>query len=104
MHYVTEASFSKSEATRFMELPPEIRDRLSGNGAVCFLSKSGNQIEFVYAAADIDGTGERFALLSAKCRLSRGGWNPLMLQNYANQVGLRLENIKSFEKYFNRDV
>lgn len=87
-----------------MEIPVEIRGRLEGNGAVCFVSKTGNQIEFVYNAVDIDGDGSRIALLSAKCRLTRGGWNPLMLQNYAESVGLHLENIRSFERYFARDV
>lgn len=97
LHYVTEASFSKSEATRFKELPVEIRSRLRGNGAVAFISKTGNQIEFVYGAENIDG---RTAIMSAKCRLDRGAWNPLMLQDYAERVGLHLENLRRFKEFY----
>lgn len=87
--------------TLYNEIPAEIKSRLSDNGAVCFVSKTGNQILFVYRAHDIEEG--RVAILSAKCRLTRGSWNPLMLQNYAEMVGLKLDNIRSFQQYFNRE-
>jgi len=37
---------------------------------------------------------------SRRLRISGGAWSPLMLQNYANAVGLNLVGIKRFEQLY----
>ena len=42
-----------------------------------------------------------YVLSSQLYRILGGGtWNPHMLQNYANEVGIVLEGIPRFEKYY----
>jgi hypothetical protein len=90
---IEEASFNCSEKTLFMNLTNKVRNDLKGNDAVCFVSKGGNQMLFVWRQA-----GE--ILASVRLRLLHGTWDPLMLQNYANEVGLELEGLPRFEIYF----
>ena len=83
---------------------------LKTNEAVMFLSKGGDQVRFVFAKLE----AQRDELLpdtkwnaewiycihtALTVRLD-GAFNPLMLQNIANRVGLRLEGFKLFEEHY----
>jgi hypothetical protein len=41
-------------------------------------------------------------LRSVRLRMTSGEWNPNMLQNYANAVGLTLNGRERFETIYNR--
>lgn len=103
LKFIAEADFRKSEATIWQEkaaageLPP-----LRPGEVVCFISTNRRQIVFVQAprewhtASSLDC--QVFA--SRRLRLTRGGWNPLMLKNYAEEVGLVLDGLRRFEEHF----
>jgi hypothetical protein len=64
-----------------------------------FISKTGNQVVFIFRDPEVDFNGvSRRVVDSRRLRLGSGTWNPYMLQNYANSVGIKLEGIKSFEQ------
>jgi len=100
---VIECSFQRSEATNLalFRKQPHFPGELSVGEAFLFLSKSGNQIIFVFRSPiDFDGpSGKTWGVTdSRRLRLSGGSWSPYMLQNYANEVGLHLVGIKRFEQ------
>lgn len=70
--------------------------------AYLFVSKSGTQLLWVlhYEAKVQVLNRDRRRIESLKMRVSGGYWNPLMLQNYANDLGIELEGIKRFEEVF----
>ena len=43
---------------------------------------------------------KRRRIQSLKLRVSGGRWHPLMLANYANEVGIDLDGIKKFEEVY----
>lgn len=105
LRYVTTANFNASEEAIFRAVllkRPELKNTLAINEVVCVRSKRGDQVMFIYGWMPIDGTnGEHlYALRSERLRLDkRRTWNPLMLANYAHQVGIKLEGIKTFEQH-----
>ena len=101
---VIQCSFIRSEATNlnlFREtayFPGELAD----GEAFLFISLMGNQVIFVFRNPinfedDVDGTILQ-VVDSRRLRLDNGFWNPHMLQNYAESVGLHLVGIKRFEQ------
>jgi len=69
--------------------------------AFLFLARGGNQVVFVFRDPTIEFEGQRVArrvIDSRRLRLDGGTWNPYMLQNYANEIGLHLVGIKRFEQ------
>jgi len=103
LKYIERADFRKSELTNFFALK---RRSLKPGEVACLVSSTGLQIVFVYAPGHVHGGPEdpdREVLRSEKLRLTSGGrWNPMMLGNYAQQVGLDLEGIKLFEVHYER--
>jgi hypothetical protein len=112
LKYIAQVDFRKSEATNFLEHHVVKRGKkiakrpaLKAGEVACLIASSGNQVVFVYnpdrvqdVNADVD---ERPVLHSERLRLTSGGrWNPLMLGNYAAQVGIQLEGIRLFEQHF----
>lgn len=100
LRLVQVTSFRRSEKTSFEALPAEERDAMRPSEAICFVSKSGNQVVFVYrpTSVPLNGSGPVDVLPSSRLRLGRGRWNRYMLQNYANEVGLELVGLPRFEK------
>ena len=47
-----------------------------------------------------DETGRTVQVLSSRRLRISTKWNPLMLANYAERVGLKLEGLKRFETYY----
>jgi hypothetical protein len=100
---IDRVDFRKSELTNVLAMK---KRSLRVGEVVCLVSSRGDQIIFAYAMSEVseeDGT-ERQVLRSEKLRLTSGGsWNPMMLANYALDVGIELEGIKLFESHY-KDV
>lgn len=94
---VERVSFCRSEATNFCAVPEAVRAKLGPDDVVCFVSMTGQQLIFVYG---FHKTGGKPVLRSARLRLSSGTWNPLMLANYAREVGLTLDGLQRFEQLY----
>jgi hypothetical protein len=103
---VATVDFRQNEATNFDALMKEHQMRLTSDEVVCMLSTNKRQIVFVYRPKEIavsrygnrDGTATAYH--SEKLRLSRSTWEPLMLQNYAQEVGITLDGIRRFEDIY----
>ncbi len=112
LKYIAQVDFRKSEATNFLEhhvikRGKEIEKRvpLKPGEVACLIASSGNQIVFVYnpdRVRDINaGVEERPVFHSERLRLTNGGrWDPLMLGDYAAQVGIQLEGIRLFKQHY----
>lgn len=103
LRYIARADFRKSEATNYATVPPLARR--SDDDCVLFISAKGDQLMFVFPSLKFDtAIGEHTVLHSERLRIMSGGkkWNPLMLQNYADAVGITLIGIKSFEEHYRR--
>ena len=111
LKYIAQADFRKSEQTNFLEHHVQKRGRklekrqaLKPGEVACLVATSGKQVVFVYNPDHVvgdDGQDERSVLHSERLRLTGGGrWDPLMLGNYARQVGIQLEGIRLFEQHF----
>ena len=75
--------------------------QLGADDCVCFISRLGTQLVFVGRPEQIElGTRKRTIISSRRLRLDGGQWNPLMLSNYAEAVGLKLDGLKKFEDHF----
>ena len=71
--------------------------------AVCFVSKTGNQILFMYKLTTVPSdTGvEKVVIRSTRFRLlGKSSWSPEMLAVYAASVGIEIINITRFERYW----
>lgn len=111
---IVQADFRKSEYTNYIEQSGPAKKNgkgkkkqlvLKSGEVVCLVSSRGDQIIFVYhmdrVREDEPHSEERSVLHSERLRLTGGGrWNPMMLGNYALQVGIRLEGIKLFEQHY----
>jgi hypothetical protein len=115
LKYIAQADFRKNEWTNFLEhhvikrgKKIEKRMALKPGEVACLVASSGKQIVFVYnpdRVSDVTGEDERSVIHSERLRLTAGGrWNPLMLGNYAAQVGIRLEGIRLFEQHFDEMI
>lgn len=69
---------------------------------VLFVSKGGDQILWIigYDAKVMVGKVERRRIETIRFRLSGGKWNPLLLADDAERVGIELEGIKKFKEAF----
>lgn len=104
LRMVATMSFARSEATNFDSIRAQLKGkRLDPNDVVAFVSLTGNQILFVYHPGEIQvRPGIRHEVLrSVRLRLrGRHAWHPLMLANYAAEVGIRLDGLKRFEEHY----
>jgi hypothetical protein len=101
---IQDADFRYSELTLYEKY---LRSKAYGgelgtNETYLFVSRSGNQLVWVlhYEPDVLVQKTKRRRIESLRMRISGGYWNPLMLQNYANEVGIELEGIKRFEEAF----
>jgi hypothetical protein len=95
------ADFRKSEWTNYKEFKRSrtFPGELGRNEAFLFVSGTGNQLVWLLNIADgpmghpiVDSRRWRFTGSSS--------WNPMMLANYAEEVGIELVGIKKFEDSF----
>ena len=94
-----DVSFRYSEMTNFDMLKP--KPKLKPGDAVLLVSQSRTQMVFIYGYTEFGRNGHASTCLaSERLRLTSGSWNPLMLANYASQVGLHLDGLDRFETLF----
>ncbi|MCK5617304.1 hypothetical protein KAR91_86370 [Candidatus Pacearchaeota archaeon] len=93
--------FRKSEWTNYQEFKKSKKfpGELTHNEAFLFISNTGNQLIWMLNVANgplghriVDSRRWRFTGTSS--------WNPLMLANYAEEVGIELIGIKKFQEIF----
>ncbi len=105
LRFVLTCHFGKSEFTHLREIikkypafnDPRSKHRLHPQDVVLLISHMGNQLIFLHNFEVTSGTP---VLRSTRLRLTNNAtWNPLMLATYADEVGLRLEGLKSFEEH-----
>jgi hypothetical protein len=100
---VQEVDFRKSEQMNFEEVMKKEQLVLGPNDVVAFYSRRGNQVAFIWRPTAINFAdygkrpGTATVVRSLRLRLSNRTWDPMMLQNYANDVGLVLEGLRRFE-------
>lgn len=105
MKRIETVSFARSEATNLAKtLTEKEHEALGKDDVVLFVSKGGGQLVFVWGWEnfEMDGRPEREVLRSERLRLKRGTWNPLLLANYAEEVGIKLDGLKRFEEHYAR--
>lgn len=104
LKHVEKVSFRASEQTNWLAFSKTHRDialSLRKDDVVCFLSQTENQLVFIHGFdAWEDETGRVVQVLSTRRLRINTRWNPLMLANYAAQVGLELEGLKRFEEFY----
>lgn len=105
LRLVQTVHFGKSELTNFLAVlakHPEFTNdksaaKLKADDVVLLVSMTGNQLVFLHG---FDTFEEKRVLRSTRLRISGGAsWNPLMLVNYAKEVGLNITGIKAFEDH-----
>ncbi len=102
---VEEGSFRNSEKTLFAAWSKSKGNTLTGtNDIVIFVSLTRNIMYFVHGHRVVRGSDSITKVLwSEKLRLDTGDtWNPLMLVNYAERVGLKLVGLKRFEEFYKK--
>lgn len=99
-----EVDFRCSEHTNYERFKASERfpGYLRSGEVILFVSRSGNQLVWVlnYSAkeADVQGITD-----SRRWRLHSGSWSPMMLANYANEVGIELIGVKQFAALYEED-
>lgn len=96
--YIAEVDFRSSELHNFTRIKDA--PKLGPNDVVLLISLSRTQLCFVHGFTDLDEN--RRVLRSERLRLTSGTWNPLMLVDYAERVGLKLEGLKRFNEYYKK--
>ena len=96
------ADFRCSERTNYNIFLQQFPGELRMNEAFLFVSKSGNQLVWLLNQQSIDGKmGTAEVTDSRRWRLTGGTWSPMMVANYAKEVGIELIGIKTFEQRYN---
>ena len=104
---IAHVDFRKAPETNWNELKKDkkIPPLKKGEG-ILLISKTGNLMQFVTPTVEFDtvNTADREVRVtiqaSERFKIRGGTWSPLMLANYAEQVGYRIVGIKRFEWYF----
>jgi len=100
LRYIERADFRKSEQTNFVEVQRRQKLELGAKDVVMLISTKGNQLVFVHGFDQYQNGVTRQILRSERLRLTSGTWNPLMLANYAESVGIKIDGIKRFEEHY----
>lgn len=115
LRYIVRADFRKNEATLMEEVAKEIKQlRLTKHDAVCMISGGGKILRFVFGFLEHDMVDARGNTVAGKLQrilpsrtyriTAHGTFNPLMLANYAEAMGIELADIKKFESYVKEEV
>lgn len=107
LKYIAHADFRKSERTNFLELKKLKKlPALGKEDVVLLVSLSENQCVFVYGFVSydtecVDGRERHVEICrSERLRITGSRWNPLMIRNYAERVGISIDGLKRFEDYY----
>lgn len=119
LRYVETVGFRSSEQTNYEALVKRIpgAKHLAAGDVVLFISARGDQLMFVHGFQKLPNApfeclrSERLRLRhfegpkvrgrknQARGRRSRATWDPLMVADYAQAVGIRLENLPLWEQH-----
>lgn len=102
LRHVATVDFRKNETTNYRELPADVRGALREGEAVCFKSHGGDQVVFVLKPRSVMGPSGTAAEVVASLRLrlpKTRTWHPLMMQEYARDVGLELDGWKRLSEH-----
>ncbi len=109
LKYIGRADFRKTEATAMEEVIAELGQGLKAHECVILISNNGKIMRFVFGTVEHDQTDARGKMLAERItkilpsrtyRITQGGtFNPYMLQNYANDLGIELEHLKRLEAH-----
>lgn len=100
--------FRKNELTLLDELRknPKYKSvgELGANETCLFVSRTETQLVWLIGQKELlDGTHTRNVVDTRRWRLLDGAWNPAMLGNYAQAVGIELIGIRLFQEGFKRE-
>lgn len=105
LRLVVVADFRMSEWTNYeavVKERPEFATLRHGD-VVLLRSGNGKQLVFVHgftAAGETPQGLKRRALYSERLRLDNGHWSELMIADYAREVGIKLEGLKTLREHF----
>lgn len=112
LRYIHRGDFRKSEWTLTQEALQVIKGlKLGPEDCIMLLSGTGKMIKFVFGLIQHDGvmdsgghTRTAKMLPSRTYRMVEGGtFHPLMIANYADELGLTLEGLKKLDKYLEEE-
>jgi hypothetical protein len=96
-------NFQCSERTNYerFKKSKQFPGELDTGETYLFVSKTGNQLVWIFNTGKFMNGKERDITDSRRWRLSGGEWSPKMLANYASEVGIELLGIRRFEEQYN---
>ncbi len=101
-----DVDFRKNEVTNYNAFAKSKKfpGELKPNEAFLFISKSGNQLMWVLNVIEFDNERGRTIEIfdTRRWRILRSTWDPYMLQNYANEVGIHLVGFRRFEEVYSK--
>lgn len=102
LRHIVSADFKRNEATHLQDYEKEHGVvHLGKDDCILFVSRSGHIMRFVFGWTNEIAGLAKHVLSSYSLRCARGeSWEPLMLGNYANEVGITLVGMKRFEEYY----
>jgi hypothetical protein len=111
LRYIHHGDFRKNTVTLYNEVQKRAPGlKLGSEDCVLVVSGTGKILRFVYGFDDLEVIGGRTKLAtgnmtrvlqSEEYRIDGAGtWNPLMLRNYAEALGIQLAGLKRFEESF----
>jgi hypothetical protein len=115
LRLIYEANFQKTEVTLLTEALEESGLELKRGDCVLLVSMSKKILKFVFGVRDLGemmgSNGKVYADRHTKVcesktyRITQGGtFNPMMLQNYANELGIELAHIKRYEEHLKAEL
>lgn len=106
LRLIRSVTFGRSEDTNYEAVKSGLRGiKLDRYDVVLLVSKTESQVMFVYQPTEIElRPGRKSEVLrSIRLRLrGKGAWNPYMIANYAEEVGIKLEGIKTFQEHYEK--
>lgn len=103
LRLVAVVDFRRGVPTHVQELRSINRwPTLGDRDVVLLISQTRSQLAFVYHDEKVHSStgGDRVAVAHLRLQLDKSTpWNPLMLKNYAEKVGLDLLGLKKFEEF-----
>jgi hypothetical protein len=110
LRLVETVDFRCSEAGNFIGVQKRYKLQLGPDDVVCLVASNRRQVVFMYRTREMDMSkfgsrkGTAVVFHSERLRLSRSTWEPMMLQNYANEVGIKLDGLRRFEEIYGEDA
>lgn len=105
LKYIYRGDFRKNEVTLLEEARKEAGSlRLTRDDCLLVVSYSRKLLRFIFGFEELSSGKKTVEVLPSKThRIIRGGaWNPLMLQDYAEAVGIQLDHLKKFKDHYKR--